>query len=412
MENPRNIPEEIVHLVLAIDQHSPGYVDGYYGPPEWRAQAAAEAAGLPALRRRADELAAAIALAPGLDEQRRDYLAHEARCAQTTLRMLAGEPLALVDEVAGVYGLQIAWTDESFFEQQRRALDELLPGQGELAQRYAAFEDRLEVAPERVEPLARYALEALRRRTEALIAAFGEGLDGLPPGDQVELIMPDADEPWAGYHEYLGEQRSRVAINRHFPQYLSNFINILAHEAYPGHHTEHSLKEKRWTKDAGRIEHCLVMANSPSCVLSEGAAMCALDTAFPADELAGWFEQEIYPRAGIKGIEAARQLEIARCARRIERLFGNAVMLLYDQQAGDEAVYAYMRRWSPERDENLRAMLDFMKDPLRRSYTFCYAEGTKLIEELFAARSPRATWHLRAISEPATPSQVRAWVAD
>ena len=397
------IAQTYVRLVLSIDRHYPGYVDGYYGPAAWKSDVC-EGDPLPLadLLKEAEELADVIAASPDLDAQRRDYLAHEVLAAQTTLRLLQGEPLSLAEEVAGVYDLNISWTRETIFEELRYTLGELLPGDGSLAERYKALEESLKVPPVCVEPLARYAVEELRGRTDALFH--------LPPGDGVELIFPDADEPWAGYHDYRGNHQSRIAINTHWPQRLSNFIHIIAHEAYPGHHTEHSLKEASLTRGLGRAEHYVVMANSPSCVISEGAAMNALETAFTESELVDWFEQEIYPRARLEKLDAHRQLEVARTARRLERLFGNAVILMYDRCALDEEVYAYMRRYSPELDENLRAMLEFMKDRLRRSYTFCYAVGTQLMEELFAARGDRACWYLRAISEPVTPSQVRQWI--
>src|SRR5918996_834320 len=33
------IAERYVRLVLAVGQHDPDYVDAYYGPPEWKAEA-------------------------------------------------------------------------------------------------------------------------------------------------------------------------------------------------------------------------------------------------------------------------------------------------------------------------------------------------------------------------------------
>lgn len=401
---PESIARAYVRLVLSIDRHYNGYVDGYYGPPEWKAAVnEGEPRPLRALLADADALAGAVAACADLDEQRRDYLAREAVCAQTTLRILQGEPLSLAEEAAGVYDVPIAWIDEAHFEALRQQLSELLGGAGPLSERYAAYEKALRVPAERVEPLSRYAIQTLRQRADELFH--------LPPGDSVELIFPDAAEPWAGYHDYRGEHHSVAAINAHYDQYLTNFIHILAHETYPGHHTEHSLKEARLKKGLGRMEHCLVMANSPSCVISEGAAMLALETAFDDRQWIDWYEQEIYPRAGLPVQDAARQLQITRAARQIEGLFANAVMLMYDRRASDDEVFAYIRRYSAESDENLHGMLDFMKDRLRRAYTFCYAYGTQLMNDLFAARPDRPHWYLRAISEPATPSQVREWIA-
>ena len=65
---------------------------------------------------------------------------------------------------------------------------------------------------------------------------------GLPDGEicDFELVT---DKPWSGFNTYLGGLRSRVDINTDLPV-LSLFLpHLVAHEAYPGHHTEHTRKE-------------------------------------------------------------------------------------------------------------------------------------------------------------------------
>src|SRR5262245_9874604 len=83
-----------VELALAIERHQPGYVDAYFGPPEWRQKV--EAAELPpvaALREKAEALAAVVAQDTTLTEPRQDFLNRQLRAMQTSLRLLAGEVL-------------------------------------------------------------------------------------------------------------------------------------------------------------------------------------------------------------------------------------------------------------------------------------------------------------------------------
>lgn len=48
-------------MALALDQHLPGYVDAYFGPPDWREQAKTEGPRpLPELAQQASMLAVAI----------------------------------------------------------------------------------------------------------------------------------------------------------------------------------------------------------------------------------------------------------------------------------------------------------------------------------------------------------------
>ncbi|MEP7198192.1 MAG: hypothetical protein ABI874_00125, partial [Chloroflexota bacterium] len=72
-----------VQLALAIEQHLPGYVDAYFGPPDWKQQAEAHGQRLIAdLTARAHELSQAIQSAP-MDAQRRRYLAKQVMAMQT-----------------------------------------------------------------------------------------------------------------------------------------------------------------------------------------------------------------------------------------------------------------------------------------------------------------------------------------
>lgn len=52
------------------------------------------------------------------------------------------------------------------------------------------------------------------------------------------------DEPFAAANGYLGDYRLRIELNTDLPVNLARLSDLLAHEAYPGHHTELVLKEE------------------------------------------------------------------------------------------------------------------------------------------------------------------------
>ena len=52
------VAERYVHLVLALGQHDPDYVDAFYGPAEWKTQAEKEKKSLDAIGAEAAELRA------------------------------------------------------------------------------------------------------------------------------------------------------------------------------------------------------------------------------------------------------------------------------------------------------------------------------------------------------------------
>jgi hypothetical protein len=60
------VAERYAHLMLALGQHDPDYVDAFYGPAEWKTQAGKEKKSLDAIGAEAAELIATLAI-NGLD---------------------------------------------------------------------------------------------------------------------------------------------------------------------------------------------------------------------------------------------------------------------------------------------------------------------------------------------------------
>src|SRR6476660_32390 len=54
------VAERYAHLVLALGQHDPDYVDAFYGPAEWKTQAEKEKKSLDAIGTEAAELSATL----------------------------------------------------------------------------------------------------------------------------------------------------------------------------------------------------------------------------------------------------------------------------------------------------------------------------------------------------------------
>ena len=58
------VAERYAHLVLALGQHDPDYVDAFYGPAEWKTEAEKEKKSLDAIGAEAAELIAALTKMP------------------------------------------------------------------------------------------------------------------------------------------------------------------------------------------------------------------------------------------------------------------------------------------------------------------------------------------------------------
>jgi hypothetical protein len=399
-----DLSREYVSLSFAIERRFPGFVDAYFGPSEVKEEALAGPESDPAdLLARAHELVSAIAAADLIDS-RRGFLNAQVGAMVTICRKLAGEPIAYLDEVRTLFDVEPAFTHEAAFDAAIAELDELLPGEGDVRERMIAWRTRYVVDAETARRMIDLIVAETRRRTADFVA--------LPPGEDVEITFV-RDKPWSGYNWYLGDYRSRVEVNTDLPIYAHGLIALIAHEGYPGHHTEHALKEQILYRDHGYGEHAIQLINTPECVIAEGIATLAESIVFPDGEGARWQAEHLYPLAGITG-DPEREARIARAQTVLRAVGGNAALLHYQEGRSGEEVLAYLMRYALRPENEARQSLRFIADPLWRAYTFTYHVGRDLLGRWLdlAPQPERRSRFLLLLVGQVTPSHVQRWIAD
>ena len=282
-------------------------------------------------------------------------------------------------------------------------LDHLLPGDGPVPERMIAWRESYRISPETARRLVDVILPELRERTRDIV--------DLPEDEAIEIRMV-TDQPWSGYNWYLGDGRSRVDLNTDLPIYAYRLTDLLAHEGYPGHHTEHALKERLYTED-GLGEHALQLINTPECLISEGIATVAEKMLFSPEELVRFRRERVYPAAGIAG-DPEREAGHRR---------GAAHPALRAGQRGADAARGGAgpgRRSSPicsatrsRPKAEARQRLRFIADPLWRAYIFTYHVGYELVSGWLddAAPGERRRRFRTLLTEQVYPSQIAAWTA-
>jgi hypothetical protein len=394
-----DLVREYVHLGLRFDRLEQGFVDAYTGDPAVRREVEREPPPDPAaLRGRARELRAETA-SSGLPADRAAFLRAQLTALECSARRFAGEQVGFVDEVEAYFQARIKPGDPDQYAVTLAGLDELLPGDGGLAERYAAFRARDECPPDRLEAAVQALSSALR---DVVRSGYG-----LPEGELVEYRIV-TDEPWSGFNYYLGGFRSRVAVNADLPHRLSQLPHLVAHEAYPGHHTEHCRKERGLVGREGRLEHTIFLVNTPECLLAEGLA----DLGIAATIGPGWgpWAEEIYRDLGVP-FDGALAERVTEAARGLDRVRQDAALLLHDQRADPDAVVGYLQRWLLLPERRARQSLRFLSHPLWRAYTSTYVEGYRLLSGWLAARpagQPVGERFVRLLDEPLTPAGIAA----
>src|SRR5215207_133848 len=397
-----DIAREYLLLGLRFDRLSEGFVDAYTGDPALRRQVEDEPRPLPvALAAGARDLRRELPAA-GLAADRVAFLDGQLAALECSARKLAGEPVGFVDEVEAYFGVRIAPGDEAAYADAHARLDALLPGDGSLTERYAAYRTQDECPPDRLPGVVQELSSALR---DVVRSGYG-----LPEGETVEYLIV-TDEPWSGFNYYLGGMRSRVAINADLPHRLSQLPHLVAHESYPGHHTEHCRKERALVAAEGRLEHTVFLVNTPECLMAEGLA----DLGVQASIGAGWgpWAQELYAdlRLPFDGGLAER---VTEAAAGLDRARQDAALLLHDRGASEDDVVAFLTRWMLVSERRARQSLRFLSHPLWRAYTSTYVEGYRLLSAWLAARpAGQAVGErfVRLLDEPLTPSRLTAELA-
>jgi hypothetical protein len=394
---PRDVPLEYVRLGLRFDRLESGFVDAYTGDPRVRAEVENEAAPTPqVLRDQARDLLRELDSA-GLPADRTDFLRGQLTGLECTARKLSGEPVAFADEVRSYFQVDAVLGDPAVYAAAHKELDALLPGGGSLAERYAAHRRREECPPDRLEAAVHALSSALRDRVR--------GQYGLPELETVRYEVV-TDKPWSGFNYYEGDYRSRVAINADLPHRLSQLPHLVAHESYPGHHTEHCRKELGLVERADRAEHTVFLVNTPECLMAEGLA----DLGVQASIGEGWgtWAAEILGDLGLR-FDGDLAERLAAAAAPLNRVRQDAAVLLHDRGAGTDEVVAYLQRWSLVSAERAAQQIRFLTHPLWRAYTSTYVEGFDLLSRWLADRpadQPVAVRFLRLLDEPLTPRAV------
>jgi hypothetical protein len=430
---PRSPVGRYLRLGLALGRHLDGLVDAYYGPAELVAEASdgpprplgslvAEARALlddldgsapldlppEGGSRLADEAVLAGVDAglrvgaragdptgdpTGDEAARRRWLRAQVFGVSVTARRLGGEEVAYADEVEWCYGVRPRRVPEDVLAAAHRQLDDVLPGSGPLRARLVAWREAHTVPPDLLRPAISSLVEDLRQRTRERF--------GLPDGEHVEFELVTG-EPWAGFNYYLGGLRSRVAVNVDLPVLSTSIAHLVAHEAYPGHHTEHTRKEVGLVRDRHRAEETIFLVGTPQCLVAEGLADLGLEVVFgPRPEPV--VAEHLHPLGIRYDTDVVASVSVASEALGAVRQ--NAAFRLHEDGADPETVVGEVARWGLLPRDRAEKAVAFLTHPTWRAYLTCYVEGYRLCRRFVAGDPARFD---RLLAEQLTPAELDA----
>lgn len=399
---PGTLIHDYLTLGLRFDRIEEGYVDSFTGDPELRRIVADEPAPEPAdLARQAEKLLADLPGVPRVDgftDQRADFIGAHLRALSCAARKFAGEPVGFVEEVRNYFDVDISRGDEERYRAAHARIDEVLGGTGPLVERMEAHRSADEIPPHRLEECIHAFSSALRDTVRATYP--------LPDAETIvyEVVT---DKPWSGFNYYEGNYRSTVAVNADLKQQMANLPRLVAHESYPGHHTEHCRKEAGLVAGGDQQEQTIFLVNTPQCLMAEGLADLALYAAVGP----GWgrWATEIYADLGLR-FDGERAEALSEATAALADVRQDAALMLHDEHRDVDDVVAFLQRWLLVNDTRARQMLRFLSSPLWRAYTSTYVEGYRLLRTWLDERPTGVGLTERfgrLLDEPLIPSSLR-----
>ncbi len=372
--------EEYVRLVLAVGHHDADYVDAYYGPAAWKAEVEKEHLSLDHIAKRAASLLQALerAKSPAADPMhnlRHDYLMRQTASLGGRVKILLGTPMRFDEEARTLYDVTPPSFPEEHFDTLLSRIGTLLPGDGEVAERYLRFIKDFIVPRDRLDAVFSTAIAEGRTRTMTYLP--------LPDGEQfsVEYVT---GKSWSGYNWYKGGGKSLIQVNVDFPITIDRAVDLACHEGYPGHHVYNSLLEHHLVQRRGWKEFSVYALFSPQSMIAEGTANFGIEMALPGEERIAFERRTLFPLAGL---DAERAGEYYRVQTMVQQL----------AYAGNEAARRYLdgaitrgeaARWltryalmSPDRALQRTKFFDTY-----RSYVINYNVGQDLVRRYVEAQ--------------------------
>ncbi len=389
--------DEYVRLTLAVQRHDPRYVDSYFGPKLWQENARrGKPIALFTLIRSADKLLGNVqTLGPSA---RRAFLEKQIVALQAFLRLRSGERMTWAEEARLLYDIEAERSKAKEYEVARERLQHLLPGRGELATRVLSYLNEFRAPPGRLHEVVRTCINALRERTTTLTPV---------PTDGNLRISYVRKKPWGAYHSYHGNCRGQISINLDFPIHLYGLFTMLAHEAYPGHHTYLSSQEHFLVKARSWREFSVHALFTPQTLVSEGMATVGLSVIMTPEERQCFLEENLAPLASIRRRDFQTYMKVWDAVGNMNGVAAEAARLLLQERMKDEEVLSFMARYGFARKQSLWSLRFFRN---YRTYIYSYSEGERLVRAFIGNGHKCQSRYFDLLRRPVTPSQIRKFL--
>lgn len=402
------IAERYVRLVLALGQHDENYVDAYYGPEAWQAEAKAEKAPLDHIKDNAASLLEQLrklnlSKSEEIVRLRNQYLTKQLEALVTRVEMLKGTKLTFDQESKALYDAVAPTFPESHFKNVLVRLQRLLPGKGALPDRLDRFKQDFIISKDKLDVVFKAAIDEARKRTRKYIS--------LPSQESFQLEYV-TNKSWGGYNWYKGNSHSLIQINTDLPIYIDRAVDLACHEGYPGHHVYNVLLEQHLLKEKGWVEFSVYPLFSPQSLIAEGSANFGIEVAFPGNQRVAFEREVLFPLAGIDPSKTTKYYAVQAILNQLNYAGNEAARRYLNGEINRDQAAEFLVKYTLSTKERAQQRVRFFDQ--YRSYVINYNLGQDLVRKYIESKGgtsnqPAKRWEEFKIllSSPRLPSGLK-----
>lgn len=289
-----------------------------------------------------------------------DYMRALLRSTRAVISVLKKEDRPYLELVKDIIEVDFKPIPESESLRLREELDEGLAQlgyTGSLKEKVDAWQAESTLTGDAVIEFGQSILDQARQETI-------ERVIDLPPGEGVDSFTGIRNVFYSGRSAYTGDFRGWLHFNIDKDWQKDVFVNVLCHEAYPGHQTFYSVWDQQFQNGRWPVEAAFYQRNAPTNTVFEGGPEVAV-------QLLGW---------DAKGTDESERIRIARVYSDLVRIGSTNACLLVNtgQMSKDEAIELMVEHFTL-RDDAERAY-GFFTDRVARTHFGQYYFGRRIVD--------------------------------
>ena len=394
--------KEFLLLALRIGKHKIGYIDFYIGPKKLHEIVDRESVVSPKKLLTDCKILQKKLYIQRYDKDRERYIEKTILAMRTSIEILNGIDISIQDQFIKFYDVALEPIDESELHKLKEKVENAYGGSGSLEEQMNDLRLRRTIPKAEVCVLFKKALKIVELRTKEIF------IDILPKKEKIfiNLIKDDnSDEiKWAYYNWYLGNFHSRINVNPNFNMYWTAFLVAAAHEGYPGHHTEFSVKEWRLYHELNQFEHSILLLNSPKLIISEGIAEIASNMLFSYRDQAEIGLQEFCPDTSKEDSLDVLALQNEIKGKILLFWYNVAYHALIDKW-NEKSLIQYATDFEIFSQKNIKNQLRKISNSVHSSTIFSYILGGNLIKDKYGVY-PTVRNFKNLLIKPVLPSDL------